>query len=358
MKKTWFFTTLTLPLLIACNGQGSSIKVSSETISQKQIDTIVSNIENRYPEAPKVQKQNAAEVVVRAIENLVFVEGGSFDMGDFRMDCDFPSRNENRLDWSPDAQCLSSDSSGLSGAMHLHNVTLDSYSISKYETSFLDMEWMRLINDLPVADSTMVSLIPPNYKPVLRSSNDYQELIERHSKVKEAAKAKYWQEAKDYCQWLGNMSGLPFDLPTEAQWEYAARSRGQHYYYATNNGYRNVRGGKSYYDATLDRYVKIKPSEVNTTSSMSIRKEIGQWPPNPLGVYDMSNGVSEWVNDWFARDYYLESPENNPQGPEIGTQKVSRGGKTFDRSNPGLQIEIYSVLQSFRCALQSEMIAY
>ncbi|MDA0123232.1 hypothetical protein OH459_11615, partial [Vibrio sp. MM46] len=150
MKNRWLGMACVLPLLVACNSESSAIKVSSETVSQKQIDTIVSNINELYPEATPDQKQKAAEVVVRAIENMVFVEGGSFDMGDFKMDCDFPTKTENRLDWSPDAQCFNF-ATNLSGAQHLHKVTLDSYSISKYETSFLDMEWMRQINGLPVA---------------------------------------------------------------------------------------------------------------------------------------------------------------------------------------------------------------
>ncbi|WP_327078560.1 hypothetical protein [Photobacterium galatheae] len=70
----------TLPLFAACNANNSPIKITSETVSQQQLDTIVVNIEKRYPEATQEQKQNAAEVVVRAIENLVFVEGGSFDL--------------------------------------------------------------------------------------------------------------------------------------------------------------------------------------------------------------------------------------------------------------------------------------
>ncbi|UTZ23595.1 formylglycine-generating enzyme family protein [Vibrio campbellii] len=350
MKNRWLGMACVLPLLVACNSESSTIPVSSETVSQKQIDTITSNINELYPEATPEQKQKAAEVVVRAIENMVFVEGGSFDMGDFKMDCDFPTKTENRLDWSPDAQCFNF-ATNLSGAQHLHKVTLDSYSIAKYETSFMDMEWIRQINELPVTANKWKGYAQLK-DIVLRDTEEYSELIKWHQKKTKSAQTKAWQESKDYCQWLGEVSGLPFDLPTEVQWEYAARSRGQHYYYATNDGYRSIREGR-YFDPNIGKYVDIKPSEVN--SGTSSEEYIGQWPANPLGVYGMSNGIQEWVNDWYAKEYYLNSPEHNPQGPENGIQKVVRDGggiKTFDRFGKDPVLDGYSPTHSFRCSVQ------
>ncbi len=78
----------------------------------------------------------------------------------------------SRMDWSPDVQCFSSPSTGETGAYNLHKVTLDSYSIAKFETRFVDMEWMRWINKLPVAeddsrDRTHVSRDSVQYKYLL-----------------------------------------------------------------------------------------------------------------------------------------------------------------------------------------------
>ncbi|EGR1560705.1 hypothetical protein C1S99_17605 [Vibrio parahaemolyticus] len=350
MKNRWLGVASVLPLLVACNSESSAIKVASETVSQKQIDTITSNINKLYPEATQEQKQKAAEVVVRAIEDMVFVEGGSFDMGDFKMDCDFPTKTENRLDWSPDVQCFNF-ATNLSGAQYLHKVTLDSYSISKYETSFLDMEWMRQINGLPVAANKWEGYA--QLKDIVqRDTEEYSELMKWHYKNHKPAQTKAWQESKDYCQWLGKVSNLPFDLPTEGQWEYAARSGGQHYYYATNDGYRSLAEGQ-YFDPDSGKYVDILPSEVN--SSASSEEYIGQWPANPLGIYGMSNGIREWVNDWYAKEYYLNSPEHNPKGPENGVQKVVRDGggiKTFGRKGQAIESDTYSPLSSFRCSVQ------
>jgi formylglycine-generating enzyme required for sulfatase activity len=118
-----------------------------------------------------------------------------------------------------------------------------------------------------------------------------------------AAAAIPWQGAKDYCRWLGKVTGLPCDLPTKAQWEYAARSRGLNVGFATDNGKidfrRNYRGkGAPWYP-----------------------QPPGTYPPNPLGLYDMTGNVWEWVNDWYAADNYRHSPELNPKGPTKGSRK-------------------------------------
>ncbi|MHC6529419.1 MULTISPECIES: formylglycine-generating enzyme family protein [unclassified Vibrio] len=352
MKNRWLGVACTLPLLSACSDANSTVQVTSETVSSEQIDTIVNNINTRYPEATQEQKQNAAEVVVRAIENLVFVEGGRFEMGDFGAPCEIPSRTVGRMDWSPDVQCLSDPFSEETGAADLHTVTLSDYSISKYETRFIEMEAMRWISDLPVADNKYEGFKLIKNQTIDRDSDEYSRLLS--NRPKQAAKAKSWQEAKDYCQWLGEVSLLPFDLPTEAQWEYAARSRGLNYYFATNNGYRQT-SGDQYFDPENGIYVEYQQSDANTPG-YGETYQVDAYPPNPLGVYGMTNQVSEWVNDWYSPDYYKNSPKLNPQGPSSGTEKVLRDASgttmTFARIHSTPEKEGYSPGVSFRCALQ------
>ncbi|MEF1286147.1 SUMF1/EgtB/PvdO family nonheme iron enzyme, partial [Vibrio sp. M250220] len=166
-----------------------------------------------------------------------------------------------------------------------------------------------------------------------------------------------WQDAKNYCQWLGQLTALPVDLPTEAQWEYAARSRGQNLYYATNNGFIQFRG-RGFYNPELGGYEEFTDKTANIATGL---KTVGMFAPNPLGLYDMTENAEEWVNDWYAKDYYKVSPKLDPQGPEKGEYKVIRGGGgmvTAARAFDPIVSDNLSYNSGFRCAVQSTEQAY
>ncbi|MDH2605415.1 SUMF1/EgtB/PvdO family nonheme iron enzyme [Acinetobacter baumannii] len=93
----------------------------------------------------------------------------------------------------------------------------------------------------------------------------------------EIATGMAWQPAKDYCQWLGQQVGTPMDLPTEAQWEYVARNKGQYTLFATDTG--KVELKKNLWK--LDQYDNYRHShDLQTVANIPV---IGQTPPNPLG---------------------------------------------------------------------------
>src|SRR5690606_4504272 len=91
---------------------------------------------------------------------------------------------------------------------------------------------------------------------------------------------------------------------------------------------------------------------------------VGQFAPNPLGLYDMAGNATDWVNDWYDPDYYKTSPVDNPQGPETGTQKIHRGSNFSEQNwqsantvrrwadNPVLNGYFFG--NGFRCAIQSD----
>ena len=116
-----------------------------------------------------------------------------------------------------------------------------------------------------------------------------------------------WLDASAYCAWLHERTGKPFRLPTEAEWERAARGRLEAQLYTWGDEPPHTR---SHY-AELWREGP---------------ERVGARPPNSSGLYDISENVHEWCADWYDAAYYENSPERNPQGPALGIRKASRGG--------------------------------
>lgn len=115
-----------------------------------------------------------------------------------------------------------------------------------------------------------------------------------------------WNDTQVFNGWFSRKGGKSYRLPTEAEWEYAARSGGKREKYA---------GGDD-----LDRIAWY------SSNSGSKTRPVGTKAPNGLGLYDMSGNVWEWCQDWYGENYYGESPKNNPPGPSNGQYRVLRGG--------------------------------
>jgi formylglycine-generating enzyme len=122
-----------------------------------------------------------------------------------------------------------------------------------------------------------------------------------------------WFDAVKYCDWLSTLSGRRYGLPAEAEWERAARGGREGIVYPWGN------------EAPSDwpEYVARWGGEVR--GPLPVGPDGGS-TPNPYGLYNVSENVHEWCADWFGRDYYSQSPERNPSGPETGERRASRGG--------------------------------
>ena len=116
-----------------------------------------------------------------------------------------------------------------------------------------------------------------------------------------------WFEATKYCEWLSVVSGKRYRLPTEAEWERAARGGAENQLFPWG-------------DADPDTLPNYQNRWRNGPES------VGHSAPNGFGLYDICANVHEWASDWFDPDYYGKSPERNPRGPESGTRRASRGG--------------------------------
>jgi len=115
-----------------------------------------------------------------------------------------------------------------------------------------------------------------------------------------------WFDAVAYCHWISQRLGEIRRLPTEAEWEKACRGGADDNDYAWGN---DVPDSLSYFQGRWTG-----------------PRRVGEWRANPYGLFNMGDNVHEWCSDWFSPDYYLQSPEFDPRGPDSGTRRVSRGG--------------------------------
>jgi len=116
-----------------------------------------------------------------------------------------------------------------------------------------------------------------------------------------------WFDATRYCEWFTASTGQHFYLPTEAEWERAAR------------------GG---IDGKLFPWGDASPQSLPDYEARwkDGPERVGRYSPNAFGLFDICENVHEWCSDWFQADSYHSSPERNPTGPDSGTRRSSRGG--------------------------------
>lgn len=114
-----------------------------------------------------------------------------------------------------------------------------------------------------------------------------------------------WDDAVEFCRKLSELEKKEYDLPTEAEWEYACRA--------------GTRAAYHFGESLSKDQANFKPGLERTA-------KVGSYPPNDWGLYDMHGNVGEWCQDWYKSSYYMDGPVRDPPGPPAGTGRVARGG--------------------------------
>jgi len=195
-----------------------------------------------------------------------------------------------------------------------HTVELDAFYIAKNEMT--NGEWRKFRDDPGYSDKKFW----PNGWVVPKDQIPYWTDARNHGGGTPDSDmypvlGVNWDSAVAYCNWLSEKTGKKYRLPTEAEWEKAARGTDQRRYPWGND-----------IDLTRANYVG--------TAAFDTGKPVGSYPggASPYGVLDMAGNVMEWCSDWYGHDYYSVSARKNPKGPDTGAYRVVRGGSFFEEA--------------------------
>ena len=135
-----------------------------------------------------------------------------------------------------------------------------------------------------------------------------------------------WNDAVAFCAWLGKKEQQNYRLPTEAEWEYAARAGTTTRYHFGDDPVRLLELAKVTDDRGMTTRPAIQNLQIPKDANDPFTVRVGSFPPNAFGLYDMLGNVWEWCGDWYGTDYYAVTPTDDPQGPVTGDRRVRRGG--------------------------------
>lgn len=262
--------------------------------------------------------------------------------------------------WIPGGTFVMGSETGQADERPLHEVTLDGFWIDQFEVSneqfakFTDATGYVTVSErkpdpkdfpgVPAENLVAGSIVfrpPPGDNLPLNNHMIWWEYVPganwRHPEGKDSdlkGREKHpvvhisWFDALAYCKWKSEATGHQYRLPTEAEWEYAARGGLAKREYMW--GDEQTPGGKHMANIWQGRF----PNHNTVADGFRGTAPVGSFPPNGYGLFDMAGNVWEWCADWYLPDYYARSPAKNPQGPDTSydpnepgvMKRVQRGG--------------------------------
>jgi sulfatase modifying factor 1 len=169
-----------------------------------------------------------------------------------------------------------------------------------------------------------------------------------------------WNDAMEFCSWLGRKEGKTYRLPTEAEWEYACRA-GTTTSYFHGNDTKGLEKVANVADAAFVSQFPELEGAIRANDGHAYTSPVGSFSPNAFGLRDMHGNVWEWCADWYDPEFYAISPTNDPVGPVAGGERVYRGGGWFNcargfrsASRSGSQPENRNLTLGFRVFAAAE----
>jgi sulfatase modifying factor 1 len=202
---------------------------------------------------------------------------------------------------------------GVKDEQPVHQVTVNSFFLGKFEVTnadfkkFVDASGYKTDAEQPDSVNQKHGLPPRGINNGTWKMYMNKVPVPISDSLKPVANIS-WYDAVAYCGWLSKETGKNFRLPTEAEWEFAAKGG------VNSKGFKFVGGNN------LDEVAWFVGNSENRSHS------IGQKMPNELDIYDMAGNIREWCSDWYSETYYKISPVENPAGPDHGKNRVIRGG--------------------------------
>lgn len=228
---------------------------------------------------------------------MIHIESGEFQMG-----------NDGEIDYSvlvPDAKYAPYRGKGAEHPYLENGLSMESHSLEWDEgpSHLVNISRSFYIASAPVTNAQYEQFDP--YHADLRGKRGFS------SGDNDAVVFVSWKEATAFTEWLSKKEGKPYRLPTEAEWEYAARAGTTTPYYTGN-----TLPEEYHHHQVMNRTHTIDPENVNL--------EVGQTPANPWGLHDIHGLVEEWCYDWYGP--YTAGKKTDPVGREYGIARVTRGG--------------------------------
>jgi formylglycine-generating enzyme required for sulfatase activity len=233
----------------------------------------------------------------------------------------------------PEGEFIMGDNDGSRNERPEHTVWLNAYSIDRYEVTMAEYQTI-LDHDYSIEP-------PPLWDDGVASGKNGNR----------PAIGITWTAATRYCAWVGKR------LPTEAEWEKAARGTdGRRYPWGHMQPFVDIANYNQGTTGWVSYLLTLYPV-TSGTKGMSVRHGLTEGGKSAYGLYHMAGNAAEWVNDWYDRYYYEDGPKKNPQGPAEGDFKVLRGGSWEDQpvnlrvmARSKAEVDFQDLTTGFRCA--------